>query len=580
MPEYFSANVNIGKKGNSIEKVSLYACSGSTEQTCDPTPISGYNNILWTDTKFSPLFESGSYPSLSGLVTFITGLTLYTHTYIRVLTTSSYNDPCVISRMIPISGIPTPTPTPTPVPTNTPVPTATPTATPTLTPTPVPTNTPTATPTATPTLTPTPTPTITPTPTPTQEVVDTNLYYYYRLGDCQYMGYTTQQITNTGFGIIRITGLCSSYITNFLEDPAHTSYYTDYNDPCGFASGYTYTVFGKSLKSNPHIPEGTVFTIGDQCLSVVWIEEQYLPVSISLISLDGLTPEPGDNPCNTCQPPFTGLTFNWYVYGATRCDDPTSNILVYSIFPYTYDATPYAPNNITGLPKLSSLQTGLTYSMVTYNSSGDVIDDGYCATITSYYGVFTGQTVQVPLLPLTDPVTYKNLPIGVQAVEGHYSLDCPSCTPLYYANTAQKCGSGYELSDDPIWSTVKLNEGDIIKDNNGVCRRVLYANSYRDTKYEGYWQSQAHTGIISMVGTKYTNNDCSSCTSGGSTVVCDSYTMLNTDHNYDTYYSYDDCDGNTQTGSLGPNRDMTFCAERGSVSTGGADLTNNGTCTS
>jgi hypothetical protein len=54
--------------------------------------------------------------------------------------------------------------------------------------------------------------------------------------------------------------------------------------------------------------------------------------------------------------------------------------------------------------------------------------------------------------------------------------------------------------------------------------------------------------------------------------------MLNTDDNYDTNYSYDDCDGNPQSGTLGPNRDMTFCAERGTVSTGGADLTNNGTC--
>jgi len=411
--------------------------------------------------------------------------------------------------MIPISGIPTPTPTPTPAPTNTPVPTATPTATPTLTPTPVPTNTPTATPTATPTLTPTPTPTITPTPTPTQEVVDTNLYYYYRLGDCQYMGYTTQQITNTGFGIIRITGLCSSYITDMLSDPAHTSYYTDYNDPCGFSSGYTYTVFGKSSKPN-HIPEGTVFTIGDQCLSVVWIEEQYLPASISLISLDGLTPEPGDNPCNTCQPPFTGLTFNWYVYGATRCDDPTDNILVYSWLPYTYDEIPYSLNTF-GLPDLSSLQTGLTYSMVTYNELGEVVDDGYCATITSYYGAFTGQTVQVPILPLTDPVLYKNLPVGAQAVEGHYSNNCGSCSPLYYGNSTQKCGSAYELSDDPIWSTVKLNTGDTILDDNGVCRKVLYPGNFKDTKYKGFYQSE----IISMVGSVYTNNcDCTANYSG------------------------------------------------------------------
>lgn len=198
MSEYFNAEVNIGKKGNSIERVSLYACSGSTEATCDPTPISGYNNILWTDVKFLQTFESGSYPSLSGLITFITGLTLYTHTYIKVLSTSSYNGSCVISRMIPIIGIPTPTPTPT----STPIPTVTPT------PTPAPTSTPTSTPTVTPipcsfdgtvvyglptTPTPTPTPTsITPTdtPTPTPTVTPGQCYTY-----------TLDHVSDTAFGV-------------------------------------------------------------------------------------------------------------------------------------------------------------------------------------------------------------------------------------------------------------------------------------------------------------------------------------------------------------------------------------------
>jgi hypothetical protein len=490
MAEYFNANVNIGKRGNSVAKVSLYACSGSTPSTCESIPLPGYDNVLWSSNLFVANTQTTPNFIITGVTTFITNLTLYKHTYIRVVTTSGYTGNCNQSEMIPIDGIPTPTPTPTP--TLTPTPTPTPTTTP-LPPTATPSPTPTVTP--SPTYTPTPTPTLTPTPAPTAEPVDTNTYYYYLLGDCSEMGYETTQITNVGLAIIRISGLCSSNISNMLSDPAHTSYYVDYNNPCGFASGYTYNLYGKSLKSNGHIPEGSVFTIGDKCLSVVWLDEASLPGAIPLISLDGKTPQSGNNPCYTCQPPFTGITFNWYVYGATRCGT-TDHILVYSIFPYTYDATPYAPDNITGLPKLSSLQTGLTYSMVTYNSSGDVVDDGYCATITSYYGAFTGQTVQVPILPLTNPVTYKNLPVGVQAVEGHYSSDCPSCTPLYYGNMAQKCGSGYELSDDPIWSTVKLNEGDIIQDNNGDCRRVLYPGLYKDTKYKGFWQ----TSIISMVG--------------------------------------------------------------------------------
>jgi hypothetical protein len=320
------------------------------------------------------------------------------------------------------------------------------------------------------------------------------------------MGYETQQIINTGFGIIRITGLCSSNITNVFENPAQITYSTDYNNPCGFASGYTYSVYGKSLKTNTRIPEGTVFTIGDQCLSVVWLDV-YVPPSLSTISLDGLTPEPGDNPCYSCQPPFTGITWNWYVFGATRCDNQ-SHILVYSIFPYVYDATPYGTDPNTGLPELTTLQTGLTYAMVTYNELGNVVDDGYCATITSYYGAYTGQTVQIPIQPITDPILYTNLPIGVQAINGEYLNNCDEgCPALYYGNSTEKCGSAYELSDDPIWSTVKLNTGDIIKDDNGVCRKVTYPGTFKQIKYKGYWQTE----IISMVGSKYTNNDCNSC---------------------------------------------------------------------
>ena len=493
--------------GASILNVDLYACTGSLSQ-CTSGSINDTGSYfqLVGHTNISKREINGRYVVVpDGIKT------------IKLVPSNLNDGGCVLGTDFnfirlntPNTPTPTPTPTatptPTPTPTATPLPTATATPLPTATPTVTPTSTasPTPTPTATPTATPTVTPTNTPTPLPTPEPVDPVNYYYYRLGDCQYMGYTTTSITNTGFVIISLTGLCSSYITDMLSDPAHTSYYTDYNDPCGFASGYTYTVFGKSLKSNPHIPEGTVFTIGDQCLSVVWIEEQYLPASIPLISLDGLTPEPGNNACNTCQPPFTGLTFNWFVYGATRCDDPTDNILVYSWLPYTYDEIPYSLNTF-GLPDLSSLQTGLTYSMVTYNELGEVVDDGYCATITSYYGAFTGQTVQVPILPLTDPVTYRNLPVGAQAVEGHYSNNCGSCSPLYYGNSTQKCGSAYELSDDPIWSTVKLNTGDTILDDNGVCRKVLYPGNFKDTKYKGFYQSE----IISMVGSVYTNNcDC------------------------------------------------------------------------
>jgi hypothetical protein len=373
------------------------------------------------------------------------------------------------------------------------------------------TPTPTPTPPVTPpnTLTPTPTPTLTPTrtPSPSPEVVNTATYYYYRLGDCQYMGYNYVSLTNTGYGIIRLSG-CTSYDGyDPFANIGNTSYYVDSANPCGFSSGYTYSVYGKSLKTNAQIAEGKVFKINGQCLSVVHIDDQYVPPSLSTLSLDGLTPEPGNNPCNDCQPPFTGLTHNWFIFGATRCDNQ-ANILVYSNYPYIYDATPYTETDQFGFPEYTSIQTGLTYAMVTYNELGNVVDDGYCATITSYYGAFTGQTVQVPILPLTDPVLYQNYPIGVQAINNQYLNNCDGgCPALYYGNSTVKCGSAYELSDDPIWSTTKLNTNDIFMDDNGVCRKVLYPGTYKQIKYKGFYQPE----IISMVGTKFTNNDCTSC---------------------------------------------------------------------
>ena len=63
-----------------------------------------------------------------------------------------------------------------------------------------------------------------------------------------------------------------------------------------------------------------------------------------------------------------------------------------------------------------------------------------------------------------------------------------------------------------------------------------------------------------------------------SSFICRNYTLTNTDQNYDRNYSYEDCLGVTESGTLGPERDMTFCAKQGTISTGGSDLVDNGTC--
>lgn len=207
MPEYFAANVNIGKKGNSVKTISLYACSGSTESTCETTPISGYTDINWVTFNYNStgvtIDENSS--SILGMTIYVSGLTLYKHTHIKAISTSSYFNTCSTSQIIPILNIPTPTPTPT----ATPIPCSfnativyglptTPTPTPTATPTcsfnativyglPI---TPTPTPTATPTVTPTPTPTATSLPKYNVYELcgwtDSNLRYKYILYNVTY----------------------------------------------------------------------------------------------------------------------------------------------------------------------------------------------------------------------------------------------------------------------------------------------------------------------------------------------------------------------------------------------------------
>ena len=561
--------------GASILNVDLYACTGSLEDCTRNSGIPCTGSISGSNSDLSKYFPLSGYSNISRAS--LNGTYVVVSDEIKTIRVvpSEFNgnddDPVMCVECVDYNNLTIRMPT-TPTPTPTTTPTLVPTATPTNTPTTVPTDTPTPTPspapaTYTPTPSPTPTKTNTPTPspTPTAEPVDTETYYYYRLGDCQYMGYTTTSITNTGFGIITLTGLCSSNITNMFADPAHTSYYVDYDDPCGFSSGYTYTVFGKSLKSNPQIPEGTVFTVDGTCLSVVWIEEQYLPTSISLISLDGLTPEPGDNACNTCQPPFTGFTY--YNYSGTTCTN--DKIIVYSTAPYVLNNDPLA---------IRSPQLGQLYLYHEYDINGDLINAGdECVTIDGYIGEFNGPKVTVQL-PGAIPGTTYSVPVGPILTGGGEINDCTECTPHWNITTVRCDGDLSDLIGYPIFSTTKPAINSVIETNanDGVCRKVTDVFPLKFIPYLGGFIGSMHSQIY-YVSSSYI--DCPTCTTGGSGVVCDSYTMLNTDDNYDTNYSYDDCDGNPQSGTLGPNQEMTFCAEQGTVSTGGADLTNNGSCT-
>jgi len=481
--------------GASILNVDLYNCTGDTlgnvsgctitgNTLTNYTLMTGYSNILKRDFPKYVIVPDGTY-------------------YIKAVPSNLNNGGCVLSEINPIRVQMPTTPTPTPTTTPTPLPTATPTNTNTPVPTDTPTPSPTPTKTYTPTPSPTPTKTNTPTPspTPTEEPVDTVTYHYYRLGDCQYMGYNYVSITNTGFGIVRVSGCTSFGDFDALSDPAHTSYYVDYDDPCGFSSGYTYTVFGKSLKSGTHIPEGTVFKIDGTCLSVVWIDEAYLPASISLISLTGLTPEPGDNACNTCQPPFTGFTY--YNYSGTTCSN--DKIIVYSTLPYVLN------NDPTSL--IRSPQIGQKFLYHEYDIDGTLINPGNsCVTIDGYIGEFNGPKVTVPLPGAIEGSTYS-VPVGPILTGGGEIDDCTECIPHWNITTV-RCDEQIDLIGYPIFSTTKPAIDSVIETNanDGVCRKVTDVFPLKFIPYLGGYIGNMHTQIY-YVSSSYI--DCPTCTSGG-----------------------------------------------------------------
>jgi hypothetical protein len=348
-------------------------------------------------------------------------------------------------------------------------PTTTPTATPTATPTPTPTST------TTPTPTPTSTATPTPTPTPTLNIVDPEdptTYYYYALGDCNDMRYSYTAITITGFSPpIQIPGCAtlSEIGTLSMQNPATTSYIlSNPLDPCGFGESYSGVSIGRSTTQ---LTEGTVYLVGNQCLSIIAVETQY--VETWSVNLDGITPIPGDNPCGACDPPFTGFTITGY--SGVTCDN-SENIIAYTI--------------------LGSLVVGNVYGIQLY-SGGTVLGDARCMTINANLG---------PQFTITDP---ENDPLsGYQITDtGPFVLgqpmfqgydDCETCEGVEqkYMITGERCDTTGSVT---IWSDTAptVVSGDTISVSilgSLVCFLVTQANQFTSVVYTDLGYTIADTG--------------------------------------------------------------------------------------
>jgi hypothetical protein len=452
--------------GASILNVDLYGCTGSLAECTGGTAsdlsnyfsLSGYSNIPRSSL-------NGTYVVVPDGIKSLKVKASNTNDGGCVECTGVVSgDFCNLTVMTPQTPTPTPTPTATPTvtptPTATPVPTDTPTPTPTTTPTITPTptiNTPTPTPTATPTETPTPTPTNTPNTT-----IDAS--FYYAMGDCSDMRYVYTSYTATGFSPLVVVPGCATLSqigTWALEQAAHTSYVlSDPLDPCGFGTGYTGSAIARS---STEIPEGTVYAVGGQCLSVISVQTEY--VTGSTINLDGQTPIGiGDEACGSCSPPFTGYTI--IGYSGVTCDTEES-IIAYSA--------------------LGGFTMGNVYGVQLF-SGGTAQGDAICATLNTNLGpqftIVDPETEGISGYQITDagpvqiPVTfsgYSNCDAcnGVVVDEGKYQIDGERCDDPQYSVT---------IWSDTLPTVVTGNTFQV--DYEGLteyCWRVTLANQFKSS---------------------------------------------------------------------------------------------------
>ena len=486
--------------GASILNVDLYNCTGDTlgnvsgctitgNTLTNYTLMSGYSNILKRDFPKHVIVPDGTY-------------------YIKAVPSNLNDGGCVLSDISPIRiQMPT-TPTPTPTPT----PTAVPTATPTNTNTPVPTNTntPTPTPTNTPlpvTYTPTPTPTRTntPTPTPTNTSAPPDpSKYQYALGDCTDIKYAGIERTVFGFGEPLVLPVCmnATQIGQWYETAnwAQQSLIIDYNDPCGFGTGYTPSAIGQSTNQ---IAEGTVFNVGGACWSILNIDPQY--VTGYTINLDNITPETGPNPCYNCTPPFTGFTSS--IYSGTTCGG--ENIIATSIF-----------NLQSKLPTVYGLQY--------YDKYGNLAGEPFCANITAYLGEQTIPNDPNEFIPGNEIVN-----IGAyDLIPSHFGIgyvNCSTCNalPKKYYVSAERCDTNqYGLQ---IWldSAPTFSVGELILTSfDSHCWKVLQADQHRTYVYNDLGTTITSTGCVCGEGGGTPQPSEWSLTSGNidGATVCGNYT--------------------------------------------------------
>ena len=430
----FNAEIYIGNRGNTILSFDLYLGTGTTQNyNCNPDSGVTFNSTIHSGTTrglYQDVLWSDMY---SGQTLFVDSIPMGT-THIKVVA-NRLSEVCSSLQplIICIENRPTPTPTPSPSPTSTPTPT------------------------------PTPTSSSTPTPTPTDNVeVDPN-YFYYALGDCADMRYVYTSYTATGFSPLIVVPGCetlSEIGLMSLENAVHTSYaISNPLDPCGFGENYSGVGIARSSSG---ITEGTVYNVGNQCLSVIAVETQY--VESWSVDLDGLTPVGiGETACGSCSPPFTGYTI--LGYSGVTCNTEES-IIAYSA--------------------LGGFTLGNVYGIQLF-SGGTAQGDALCMTLNANLGpqftIVDPETEAISGYQITDagpiqiPVSFSGYSTceaceGIVVDEGKYQIDAERCDDSQYSVTLWSETAPTVVSGNTIQISGLLSE---------YCWRVTLANQFKSS---------------------------------------------------------------------------------------------------
>ena len=345
-----------------------------------------------------------------------------------------------------------------------------------------------------------------PTPSPTPTPIDVPIgstYYYYSLGDCANMRYSGVQTTNFGFGAPLQLTVCmtEAQISEFYSTMnwAQQSLSIDYNNPCGFGTGFSGTYIGRSVTQ---LTEGDVYTYDGACYAIVELD----PLYVTSYNFDMSTlgePNTGFNPCGSCSPPFTGYTI--VAYSGTTCDTG-ENIMAYTIF--------------------GGLTLGNTYG-IQYYSGNTLMADPRCATLTHSLGeqfVLTDPTAGINGYSISDagPIT-----LGGPAFPGYANCTACNATPKKYYVAAERCDTNqYGLQ---IWvnspGTVSVGDS-ILTSFDSHCWTVTQADQYRTVVYLDLGTTITSTGCVcgSGGGNPLPSEWSLTSGSGDGATVCGDYT--------------------------------------------------------